>query len=183
MLAATTARMMRLPLVRSCLHALKADQRMALRSVNRPKCPSTWIDPVSSRHSRSFSGDPSAQQSGYGEEQRTHFGFTDVPIEEKTERVKDVFREVADRYDIMNDFMSAGLHRYEHTCMRLLWALLLINALRYTRLWKDHFIATMNPVPGMVSFRALCRLKRRSPLTVLCLLPNPEASGSCRWHR
>lgn len=41
----------------------------------------------------------------------THFGFREVPREEKSERVGDVFHSVADRYDLMNDLMSAGMHR------------------------------------------------------------------------
>ena len=41
----------------------------------------------------------------------THFGFKEVPIEEKTYRVQEVFNNVAIRYDVMNDLMSAGLHR------------------------------------------------------------------------
>lgn len=41
----------------------------------------------------------------------THFGFKTVPIHEKAQRVGDVFRSVASRYDLMNDLMSFGLHR------------------------------------------------------------------------
>ena len=41
----------------------------------------------------------------------THFGYKDVPVEEKAEHVRGVFDSVAHRYDIMNDLMSAGLHR------------------------------------------------------------------------
>ncbi|MGH8677218.1 MAG: bifunctional demethylmenaquinone methyltransferase/2-methoxy-6-polyprenyl-1,4-benzoquinol methylase UbiE [Burkholderiales bacterium] len=41
----------------------------------------------------------------------THFGFQNVPDEEKAGRVRDVFSSVAPRYDLMNDLMSAGLHR------------------------------------------------------------------------
>ncbi len=41
----------------------------------------------------------------------THFGFTQVPLSEKTSRVADVFHSVASRYDIMNDLMSLGTHR------------------------------------------------------------------------
>jgi demethylmenaquinone methyltransferase/2-methoxy-6-polyprenyl-1,4-benzoquinol methylase len=41
----------------------------------------------------------------------THFGTETVPLGEKQERVDAVFRSVATRYDIMNDLMSAGLHR------------------------------------------------------------------------
>lgn len=39
------------------------------------------------------------------------FGFENVGAEEKTARVKEVFARVAAKYDVMNDFMSAGVHR------------------------------------------------------------------------
>ena len=41
----------------------------------------------------------------------THFGFQTVEETEKAQRVRGVFDSVAQRYDIMNDVMSAGLHR------------------------------------------------------------------------
>ena len=41
----------------------------------------------------------------------TQFGYEQVTPEEKTRRVKGVFDSVASRYDLMNDLMSAGLHR------------------------------------------------------------------------
>ncbi len=41
----------------------------------------------------------------------THFGFTDVPLEEKAQHVRGVFDSVANKYDLMNDVMSVGLHR------------------------------------------------------------------------
>jgi demethylmenaquinone methyltransferase / 2-methoxy-6-polyprenyl-1,4-benzoquinol methylase len=53
----------------------------------------------------------------------THFGFRDVPLSEKQTLVNDVFHSVAQRYDLMNDLMSAGLHR----------------------LWKDIMVNTLNP--------------------------------------
>jgi len=43
--------------------------------------------------------------------QNTHFGFETVPEEEKARRVAGVFSSVASKYDLMNDLMSAGLHR------------------------------------------------------------------------
>lgn len=59
-------------------------------------------------------------------EEIVSFGFEDVSPDEKVSRVKGVFRSVASRYDIMNDLMSAGVHR----------------------LWKHDTIAKLNPQPG-----------------------------------
>jgi len=56
-------------------------------------------------------------------EEITHFGFEDVRKAEKQGKVDEVFASVAPKYDLMNDVMSAGVHR----------------------LWKDHFISTLNP--------------------------------------
>lgn len=58
---------------------------------------------------------------------KTHFGFRDVAEEEKSTLVKGVFDNVATRYDLMNDFMSGGLHR----------------------LWKNDFVNWLNPQPDM----------------------------------
>jgi len=41
----------------------------------------------------------------------THFGYETVAEEDKAKRVAEVFTSVASKYDIMNDLMSAGLHR------------------------------------------------------------------------
>src|ERR1700742_4172730 len=54
------------------------------------------------------------------------FGFRDVPEGQKEGLVREVFSSVASRYDLMNDLMSAGVHR----------------------LWKDAFVAWLNPQPG-----------------------------------
>lgn len=45
------------------------------------------------------------------DEKTTHFGFQDVPEAEKAGLVHGVFSRVAARYDLMNDLMSAGVHR------------------------------------------------------------------------
>lgn len=54
------------------------------------------------------------------------FGYEQVAPAEKTARVGEVFASVAKRYDLMNDLMSAGLHRG----------------------WKDEFVRTVRPRPG-----------------------------------
>jgi demethylmenaquinone methyltransferase/2-methoxy-6-polyprenyl-1,4-benzoquinol methylase len=54
------------------------------------------------------------------------FGYEQVSPEEKTQRVGAVFSSVARKYDVMNDAMSAGMHR----------------------LWKDRFVRRVKPQPG-----------------------------------
>jgi len=66
-------------------------------------------------------------------EQTTHFGFRDVPLSEKQTLVNDVFHSVASRYDLMNDLMSAGLHR----------------------LWKNIMITTLDPPKSDAPFKLL----------------------------
>lgn len=45
------------------------------------------------------------------DQKTTHFGYEQVAVEEKAERVAGVFHSVAAKYDIMNDLMSGGVHR------------------------------------------------------------------------
>ncbi|MDG1127307.1 MAG: class I SAM-dependent methyltransferase, partial [Hellea sp.] len=56
------------------------------------------------------------------------FGYEEIPVEEKKERVKNVFNSVAGKYDLMNDAMSFGIHR----------------------LWKNLTITKINPQPGEI---------------------------------
>ena len=63
----------------------------------------------------------------------THFGFRDVPLEDKQTLVNEVFHSVASRYDLMNDLMSMGLHR----------------------VWKDIMINTLNPPKSDAPFALL----------------------------
>jgi demethylmenaquinone methyltransferase/2-methoxy-6-polyprenyl-1,4-benzoquinol methylase len=66
--------------------------------------------------------------------ERTSFGFREVPTAEKQRLVDDVFDTVASRYDLMNDLMSAGVHR----------------------LWKDAFVTWLSPPRrSSVPFRVL----------------------------
>lgn len=45
------------------------------------------------------------------ENKNTHFGFKTVVEAEKAEKVGEIFHSVASKYDLMNDVMSAGMHR------------------------------------------------------------------------
>ncbi|MBK9218214.1 MAG: bifunctional demethylmenaquinone methyltransferase/2-methoxy-6-polyprenyl-1,4-benzoquinol methylase UbiE [Uliginosibacterium sp.] len=45
------------------------------------------------------------------QDKTTHFGFEQVPEAEKAGRVRGVFSSVAQKYDVMNDLMSGGMHR------------------------------------------------------------------------
>ena len=63
----------------------------------------------------------------------TSFGFRDVAEDERQGLVNDVFSKVAERYDLMNDLMSGGMHR----------------------LWKDDFVAALNPPRGDTAWRLI----------------------------
>jgi demethylmenaquinone methyltransferase/2-methoxy-6-polyprenyl-1,4-benzoquinol methylase len=63
----------------------------------------------------------------------TVFGFRDVRPGEKQGLVNDVFSRAAEKYDVMNDLMSAGLHR----------------------LWKDDFVTMLNPPRSASPFHVL----------------------------
>jgi len=87
------------------------------------------------------------------------FGFRDVPEAEKEGLVREVFSSVASKYDLMNDLMSAGVHR----------------------LWKYAFVEWLNPRPGWrvldvaggtgdIAFRIADRARARGgePEIVVC---------------
>ena len=101
------------------------------------------------------------------------FGFKDVRPEDKAGMVGDLFARVADRYDLMNDLMSGGVHR----------------------LWKAAMVDVLAPRPGIrmidvaggtgdIAFRVLDRLKGRggppSAITVSDINPSMLAVGRDR---
>ncbi len=56
----------------------------------------------------------------HSNENTTHFGYQEVPTQEKASKVAEVFHSVADNYDIMNDLMSMGVHRlWKHITLGL----------------------------------------------------------------
>ncbi|MCX5520928.1 bifunctional demethylmenaquinone methyltransferase/2-methoxy-6-polyprenyl-1,4-benzoquinol methylase UbiE [Kaistia defluvii] len=91
------------------------------------------------------------------EKGRASFGFRDVDVDAKQGMVNDVFHKVASRYDLMNDLMSAGLHR----------------------IWKDAMVSWLTPPrnrpfevldvaggTGDVSFRIVERSQKSATATV-----------------
>ena len=42
---------------------------------------------------------------------KTHFGFQQIDSDDKTDKVREVFDNVVEGYDLMNDLMSLGVHR------------------------------------------------------------------------
>ncbi len=97
---------------------------------------------------------------------QTHFGFRSVAEHEKAQLVQGVFASVARRYDLMNDLMSAGIHR----------------------LWKEALIDWLAPRPGQhlldvaggtgdIAFRFLRRAGLRARATVVDLTPAMLAEG------
>jgi demethylmenaquinone methyltransferase / 2-methoxy-6-polyprenyl-1,4-benzoquinol methylase len=89
---------------------------------------------------------------------KTSFGFEDVGEGEKQERVNDVFHKVAQRYDVMNDLMSAGLHR--------IWKDAMVTALNpsKTRPWSSLDVAGGT---GDVAFRIVEASRGNAEVTVL----------------
>ncbi len=76
----------------------------------------------------------------------THFGYRDVPLDDKQGMVNDVFHSVARRYDLMNDLMSGGMHRA--------WKSVMINALNPPRGDTPFKLLDVAGGTGDIAFRA-----------------------------
>jgi demethylmenaquinone methyltransferase / 2-methoxy-6-polyprenyl-1,4-benzoquinol methylase len=90
--------------------------------------------------------------------QETHFGFANVPLDDKQGMVDDVFHKVADRYDLMNDLMSGGLHR--------LWKDVLVGMVKPSRLNAFHHLDVAGGT-GDVAFRVIEAGGPQTDVTVL----------------
>jgi demethylmenaquinone methyltransferase / 2-methoxy-6-polyprenyl-1,4-benzoquinol methylase len=99
----------------------------------------------------------------------THFGYRDVPLGEKQTLVNDVFHSVASRYDLMNDLMSAGLHR--------VWKDIMINALNPPRGDAPFKLLDVAGGTGDISFRAAREAGHGFHATVCDINPDMLAVG------
>lgn len=94
-------------------------------------------------------------------QEQNWFGYRRTSADEKTSLVKDVFSSVADQYDLMNDLMSAGVHR--------LWKRRLIREIRPR---PDHRYLDVAGGTGDIAFKIFEATNRQTDLTVFDL--NPE---------
>jgi len=102
------------------------------------------------REQFSSSSDPSVQPYVSGES--THFGFEQVNVQEKEGKVRQVFDNVADSYDIMNDVMSAGVHRlWKDYLLEQSQVEVLVKAVRAAQI--DYQILDVAGGTGDVAFR------------------------------
>ena len=100
---------------------------------------------------------------------KVSFGYEDVPADEKTRRVRGVFSNVASRYDLMNDFMSAGMHR--------VWKNQFVRKLKP---WAGQHIIDMAGGTGDIAFRIA---ERGAQVTVADINPEMLAVGQERAKR
>jgi demethylmenaquinone methyltransferase / 2-methoxy-6-polyprenyl-1,4-benzoquinol methylase len=99
----------------------------------------------------------------------THFGFRDVPVEDKQTLVNSVFHSVASRYDLMNDLMSAGLHR--------VWKDITINVLNPPKSDRPFAMLDVAGGTGDIAFRAARASGKNFRATVCDINPDMLAVG------
>ena len=88
----------------------------------------------------------------------THFGFRTVRESEKAGLVHNVFEQVASRYDLMNDLMSAGLHRA--------WKQSMIDWLNPPRADRPFHLIDVAGGTGDIAFRFLDRAGSNAQVTI-----------------
>ena len=106
-----------------------------------------------------------------GSAETAHFGFQDVPLRAKQAMVDDVFHSVANRYDLMNDLMSGGLHRA--------WKGALVSAVNPP---KSRAFALLDLAGGTgdVAFRVLAAGGAATRATVVDINPDMLDVGRAR---
>ncbi|MEO1749358.1 MAG: bifunctional demethylmenaquinone methyltransferase/2-methoxy-6-polyprenyl-1,4-benzoquinol methylase UbiE [Pseudomonadota bacterium] len=97
-------------------------------------------------------------RTGTDDAMKRSFGFREVAESEKQERVNDVFHGVARRYDIMNDLMSAGMHR--------VWKDALVSSLAPSKARPFHSLDVAGGT-GDIAFRIVERSGGNAHVTVL----------------
>ncbi|WP_425909854.1 bifunctional demethylmenaquinone methyltransferase/2-methoxy-6-polyprenyl-1,4-benzoquinol methylase UbiE [Nitrobacter sp. TKz-YC02] len=102
-------------------------------------------------------------------EDQTHFGFREVPLVDKQTLVNDVFHSVAQRYDLMNDLMSGGLHR--------VWKDVMITALNPPRSDAPFSLLDVAGGTGDIAFRAAKAAGHGFQTTVCDINPDMLAVG------
>lgn len=103
------------------------------------------------------------------EQQHTHFGFRTVGRDEKTGLVRGVFGSVAGRYDLMNDLMSAGMHRAWKRSMAA-----------SARPRADMDILDLAGGTGDIAFRLHAAARGKAAITIADINPDMLAVGQDR---
>lgn len=107
-------------------------------------------------------------------EASTHFGYAEVPLAEKQGLVDDVFHKVAQRYDVMNDLMSGGLHR--------LWKDVLVGKVHPSKTGSFNHLDVAGGT-GDVAFRVARAGGPRTKVTVLDINADMLAVGRERAEK
>eukprot|EP00918_Siedleckia_nematoides_P070957 GHVU01154909.1.p1 GENE.GHVU01154909.1~~GHVU01154909.1.p1 ORF type:complete len:333 (+),score=35.30 GHVU01154909.1:106-1104(+) len=105
------ATLLRASLLRPRRHALGGIERRAFHATSQPPHPPPHAGRETTAGGSNGWGPAETGEGGADGKGSTHFGFRTVTQEEKTHLVGKLFSSVADRYDLMNDLMSGGLHR------------------------------------------------------------------------
>lgn len=106
--------------------------------------------------------------------QNTHFGFSEIALGDKQARVNDVFDKVAERYDLMNDLMSGGLHRA--------WKAALVDWLAPPRHDRRFDVLDMAGGTGDIAFRIAQVSGANAQITICDINQAMAGVGARRAH-
>ena len=102
-------------------------------------------------------------------DQTTHFGYETVNTDDKVNRVGAVFSSVAEQYDIMNDFMSFGLHR----CWKRI-------AIQHLALRPHHHVLDLAGGTGDFTLKIAPQLNDQGRITLSDINPDMLSVGKDR---